>query len=667
MRKVVLVFGFAATVGAAFAGFDTEAFARPRLMTCGYRLYDNCMNTILYRVSAADRAADARWAACRTPEELKAFQREVRAKALEVFDGFPERCPLNPRTTGTIEGEGYRIEKVMFESRPNFHVTAHLYLPTDPQYKAPYPTILVCCGHNAKGKVAPPYSNAGLSSARKGFATLVYDPVEQGERHQLHDDPAEAKSVLGHNRIGQRAWLLGTSMAQVRIYDGMRAIDYLETRKDVADVSRLSVMGMSGGGTLSAYMNAFDDRIKAAAPAGYLTTMRDLYDHWGPQDSEQNIFGQLKYGLNHLGLVCLRAPSPIMITASYADAFPYAGVMTLKERADEVFRNAGAPDAVTLCVCPGVHHWYPSQKESARRWFRKWTCGDKTAMDFDTAAIRRMDVGFAYTNGTEGTWSMAPARRNVTPTGGVLELPGERSMYDIYRDRLAAFDKVRPELTPDVVRRATGIRPVAELGVAELAVEPSGTAVLSRDDDFGMIPVVIARPEVRKDPPPVLIISDTLVRASLTNEVASLLAAGRTVAVADVRGYGENSKPRHGYYTQFEKNKWPDEQMAIEMYALGDSLVARRAEDISLAARYVAKAVGAKPVLRAEGRACVSAAHAAYLDRELFAGLEMADAPVSWRKVVEDDSIFYSFSLLVHGALRSYDWMDLAAAVTKVR
>lgn len=95
-----------------------------------------------------------------------------------------ERTPLNPKIVGTLKGEGYRVENVLFESRPEFHVTANLYLPTTP---GPWPGMIVPCGHSHDGKVAGGYQRICILLARHGMAALCYDPLGQGERYQMID------------------------------------------------------------------------------------------------------------------------------------------------------------------------------------------------------------------------------------------------------------------------------------------------------------------------------------------------------------------------------------------------------------------------------------------------------------------------------------------------
>ena len=628
-------------------------FALPRLTDSGDALSKSVYDRVFNRVVAADRACDARWVSLKTPAAIAAFQREVREKAVAALGGFPERTPLNGRTVGTLERPGCRIEKVLFESRPDFLVTGHLYVPTDPKFKAPFPALCAPCGHSFAGKAAPWYSHTGIFGAERGFVVLVYDPVDQGERYQKRDGRTTWSSTAEHNCIGVRAFLLGESAAQVRLFDGMRAIDYLASRTDVVDPKKIGVAGISGGGTLSSYVNAFEPQVACGSPSGFLSTVRDVFDNCGPQDAEQVIFGQLTYGLNHLGIVCLRAPSPILVSTSHSDFFPFIGSTDLAEKARKVFAAAGAPDRMDLLSVPGPHHWYTSQKDVQFAWMSKWLEGRPEAYAEDKRTVRWRHLGSDYCGGRGGLAYETPETRNVTETGFVLDRPGARSIYDIYREKLAALKAARAELTPARVRALTGIRPLAKL--AATAVKTEGGVILVREDDETLMPIVVSRPAKASDLPPVLIVSDAGSRTELAKTVRACLADGRTVAVADIRGFGETSGSRHPFYGK----KDGDEEIACCLMALGDSIVARRAEDVALVARQVAEMLGAKPVLRAEGRAAVPAAHAKYLEPELFAGFETVRAPASWEKLVADETIAYPFSCTVRGALAAYDWTDL--------
>ena len=130
---------------------------------------------------------------------------------------------------------------------------------------------------------------------------------------------------------------------------------------------------------------------------------------------------------------------------------------------------------------------------------------------------------------------------------------------------------------------------------------------------------------------------------------------GRPVAVADLRGFGETATSRHSFY----RTSNADEEIAVLYYALGDSLVSRRAEDLLLVARHVSEALGGVPDLLAEGRAAIPAVHAHFLERDAFGGIEIYRAPLGWSALLEDDTASYPFANCVQGALHEYDWMDL--------
>lgn len=625
-----------------------------RVAEAGHPLVYSVYDAALRRVAEADRACDAKWLALKTPAEVAAHQRQVRERAVAALGGFPARTPLNARTVGVIPRGAYRVEKVIFESRPRFHVTGHLYVPAPDRFKGPFPAIAVPCGHSFDGKSAPTYSNAGAVGAEKGFVVLVYDPVCQGERGQQRDGRSTWSPTAEHNNLGLRAFLLGESAAQVRIFDGIRAVDYLRSRTDVVDPGRVGVAGMSGGGTLSAYVNAFAEEVACAAPSGFLSTVRDVYDNCGPQDAEQVIFGQLAHGLNHLGIVCLRAPSPILISTSESDFFPQMGADVLLANARSVYGVMGAAGKVAQVSVPGPHSWYRSQKEVMFSWMSEWLGGRKGAYEADHLSVRRRFLGYECRGDRAGIAEEPPPVRNVTPTGRVLDLPGELSIYDVYRDKLAAFGR-RGRPTRAKVREVTGIRELAELSAAAIPAEDG--VVLSRADGT-MIPVVYARPASPSGLPPALVVSDAPSRKFLADAMKAALAEGRAVAIADLRGFGETGRSRHD-----ANGKRPgDEEIARCLMALGDSLVARRAEDLMLAAREVAKALGAPPLLRAEGRAVIPAAHARFLEPQLFAGAETAREPPSWAALVADETRTGGFADLVRGALCVYDWTDLMDA-----
>jgi cephalosporin-C deacetylase-like acetyl esterase len=282
---------------------------------------------------AAKEAAARRTtiAAITTRTQAEARQREVRKKLLALIGTFPEKTPLDPKSFGTTQADGFRIEKILYESQPNFPVTALLYLP-DPKPNAPQqklPAIVVSPGHGFTGKVTD-YAFAS-ALARNGFAVLSYDPIGQGERLQYPDPADPSKTLLKastgeHGEAGLQPTLIGDAPARIIAWDSIRAVDYLISRPEI-DANRIGAFGCSGGGTMTALLGALDSRVHAIAVACYLTSFDALLPTLGPQDAEQSIPNFIASGLDFPDWVEIAAPRPFAIISTAQDMFPFAGAL----------------------------------------------------------------------------------------------------------------------------------------------------------------------------------------------------------------------------------------------------------------------------------------------------------------------------------------------------
>jgi len=250
-----------------------------------------------------------RFAAVQSKAQLSALQADLRQKFLELLDGFPDRTGVpSVHKTGQVEGEDYHIDKLAYESFPGYFVSALLYKPR--KMDAPLPAILSPCGHSPEGKADAEYQKLHINLAKRGYIVLTYDPVGQGERSQFWD-AARRRSRYNlacgeHAILGNPLYLLGTSLARYRIWDGMRGIDYLASLPDV-DAGRLGCIGNSGGGTLTAYIAALDARVKVAVISCYITAlprrMANRIQEDPDSDPEQDIFGFVSAGMELVGLL----------------------------------------------------------------------------------------------------------------------------------------------------------------------------------------------------------------------------------------------------------------------------------------------------------------------------------------------------------------------------
>ncbi|MCA9081688.1 MAG: acetylxylan esterase, partial [Planctomycetaceae bacterium] len=218
------------------------------------------------------QVSDACLASIKTREDWEAVQAQRRAELQEMLglSPWPERTPLQPVVTGMIEHGDIVVEKVHFQSRPGLYVTGNLYRPAVVTEKLP--AVLYVCGHGRVAKDGVSYGNKvhyqhhGVWFARNGYVCLMIDTIQLGEIEGLHH---------GTYREGMWWWAnRGYTPAGVEAWNGIRSLDYLQSREEV-DPERLGVTGRSGGGAYSWWVAALDERIKCAVPVAGITSMEN--------------------------------------------------------------------------------------------------------------------------------------------------------------------------------------------------------------------------------------------------------------------------------------------------------------------------------------------------------------------------------------------------------
>ena len=300
----------------------------------------------------------------------EARQKAVREKVVRLIGGLPDyRGPLRAQVTKTTPRDGFVIENVMFESLPDYVVTANLYRPDRP---GRHPAILMSMGHWDSGKGAGQLLSMNL--ARRGFVVLAYDPVGQGERQQAFD-PRFGRSLIGgptdqHFSNGAAAILMGQALSRYFIHDGMRAIDYLVSRPEV-DPDRIGATGCSGGGTQTTYISALDPRVKVAAVNCYMNSFQTLFAG-SIGDSEQSVPGFLAAGLDQTDYVELFAPKPWLITSTEDDFFTPPGARQVFEEAQRWYLLFDAKDSVKWVVGPGGHGTPKVNRDAIYEWMDRW-------------------------------------------------------------------------------------------------------------------------------------------------------------------------------------------------------------------------------------------------------------------------------------------------------
>ena len=705
MKLMLVIMALLSTVGSVTFAEDLTVLTETADGMAPGKQFEVYLKQQLYQ--HVERRLEA-YEAVKTRADCARWQEQRREFFVSQLDGFPERTPLNATIVGRLKGEGYRVEKLIFESRPHHHVTANVYLPlTEP----PYPAVLVPCGHSHNGKAAGQYQRISILLAKHGLAALCYDPVSQGERYQMLDYDEEhthfitAKwlevphprvqfvCTIEHTTAGLGSILLGSNIAQYRIWDGMRAIDYLQSRDDVI-ADKIGCTGNSGGGTLTSYLMALDERIVAAAPGGYLMTFRHLIDTKGPQDAEQNIHGQIAFGMDQADYVIMRAPRPTLICASTRDkTFPIEGTWPLFREAKRFYTRLRHSERVDLTEPDAPHGFTLQTREATVQWMRRWLLGiDDVIREIDELP-EPLDDKLLWKL-SDGDWTEQELQ--CTTEGQVLLTPGEKSVFQLNEEierklrekRTADWKKLTAGERRDLVRKTiAGVPGSPDASKAKLDQKPTCESAGTIPREGYSIEKLILTPEPGIRLPGLAFVpskpngkaclylhgESMKADAAPGGPIEALVKQGRIVLAAELRGIGETE-------TGLDKRDYGrgrfgrDVQEIFLAYLIGRSYVGMRTDDVAAWARLLAeyKTTADRPNelhLVAIGEAAIPALHAAALDADRFASVRLRNMISSWAEVVRTPENLNQAAGVVHGALRHYDLPELIelAGAGKVR
>lgn len=296
----------------------------------------------------------------RNAEETREYLEAVRMAFRQCIGPLPEDRVVRSTVTGTIDKGSYLVDKVVIKSLPEVGISANFYYPK--RSSGPMPAVLMLCGHAPEGKASPTYVSFCVEAVSNGFCVLIFDPIGQGERRIKdvgEDEPGVwLDPVHAHCLVDAKLTLQGEHIARYMMWDNVKALDYLVSRPEV-DSTRIAVTGNSGGGTMSAYMGAFDDRIRVIAPSCYITELRALLYRLMAQDAEQCVPGFMAEGLDHSDLIAAAAPKPYFIGSALFDFFPIDGVRDAYIEAKRFYRLLGLERNLDIYVSPRGHgYWY---------------------------------------------------------------------------------------------------------------------------------------------------------------------------------------------------------------------------------------------------------------------------------------------------------------------
>ncbi len=300
-------------------------------------------------------------------------QQNIRDMLHNLVGPFPKKTYLNARILRTVHMESYQIDHIVYESQPGYHVTSSLYLPNNRDGRTP--VILYLSGHAQEGYRSETYQHVIVNLVKKGFIVFAIDPLGQGEREEYFDSNT-GRSVVGsatreHSYAGAQAFITGSSLARYMVWDIIRGVDYLVTRPEV-DPNRIGATGRSGGGTQTAYAAALDERIYAAAPEAFISTLSRQLQANGTPDAEQFPYHGAKHGFDHADFLVVRAPKPTLMLTTTED---FISIQGARETADEVSRIYQAYDKeenFAMTEDFGRHESTRKNREAMYAFFQKY-------------------------------------------------------------------------------------------------------------------------------------------------------------------------------------------------------------------------------------------------------------------------------------------------------
>jgi len=591
--------------------------------------------------------------------DAEAYVKDVRARIRQAFGPMPERTPLKPRVTGVVERDTYKIEKLIFESRPGFLVTANLYLPKERSGRLP--GVVGTCGHSVNGKAAGAYQSFAQGLARMGYVVLLYDPIGQGERLQYTDADLKPRVGVGtreHLYAGNQQFLVGEFVGTWRAWDGIRALDYLLTREEV-DPKHVGVTGNSGGGTMTTWLCGVEQRWTMAAPSCFVTTFRRNLENELPADTEQCPPRALALGLDHDDFIAALAPKPVILLAKEKDYFDARGNLESYLRLKRLYKLLGAEENVAQFFGPTYHGYSQENREAMYGWFNGVTKisdaktepelqmeEDETLQCTPKGQVAGMRSRTVYSFTKAKSQTLAKGRKKLrgdmlrTAVDAALKMPEERGVPDF---RILRNRRQRDYPTSHSISYAVDTEPGVHALVYRLSDEP----LLSRPPLAGKRAV--------------LYVSHHSADAELREEplLKELVAAeeGSAFFTCDVRGIGDSRPDTCGIDSFSFSPVGSDYFYAIHAIMLDYPYAGQKTYDLLRVIDWLGGVGHTEIHLVAKGWGAIPATFAAVLS-DAVVQVTLKNTLTSYTDVAESEEYSWPLSAFVPGVLRTFDLPD---------
>ncbi len=669
-RRRLMQLAGAATLGLPWVGHDFSETVSAADKTEPLNRFPRMVHEyFVEQVRRAEQRKLQTMSRLKTKEDAQKHVESVRKRIRECFGPEPERTPLNPRITKVVERDGYRIENLIFDSRPGFPVTANVYVPTG--RKRPMPGVIGTCGYSTNGKAAGAYQSFSQGLARQGYVCLIYDPIGQGERLQYVNEDLTAKigsGVREHLHAGNQQFLVGETFAMWRAWDGIRALDYLLTRDDV-DPAHVGVTGNSGGGTMTSWLCGVEQRWTMAAPSCFVTTFRRNMENELPADTEQCPPRALALNPDHDDFIAALAPRPVVLLAKERDYFDARGAEESYARLQKLYGLLEAPENISQFIGPTTHGYSQENREAMYRWFNRAT----------EASDARSEPEIVIEK-DETLW--------CTPNGQVAELDGTRTVFSFTRQASRALAKNRGNVGGEdlqialrrVLKLLTATRSVPDYRILRYLNSREYPKRYAISDAVETEPGIHALTYMLSDDrwysrPPrngsraILYVSHHSSDAELRDEalIAEVMKTEQDAAVftCDVRGIGE-SRPETCGVNSFRSPYGSDYFYAVHSLMLDRPYVGQKTFDVLRVLDWL-KSIGRSDVhLVAKGWGALPGTFAAVLSDQVTQ-VTLKNALTSYSDMAETEHYDWPLSAMLPDVLSHFDLPDCYRAIESKR
>ena len=299
--------------------------------------------------------------------EWREQRARIRQQLENAWGGFPvEPSPLNARIVGTLQRDGYRVEKVVFQTMPDVWMTANAYVPEPAaeEVDTRRPAVLCVHGHWRGAKQDPHVQARCIGLVKLGFFVLAVDAFGAGER-----GVGKALGEYHGEMVSATLWPVGRPLSGLQVYENRRAVDYLLTRSEV-DEQRIGITGASGGGNQTMYAGAFDERLRAVVP---VCSVGNYQAYLGAACCMCEVVpGALQF-TEEWGVLSLTAPRALMVISATRDAFQFSVGEAKKSLAvvESVYRLHDTPDYVQHAVFESPHDYNQPMREAMYGWMTR--------------------------------------------------------------------------------------------------------------------------------------------------------------------------------------------------------------------------------------------------------------------------------------------------------